>query len=121
MKDASGFQTQELLYSKPPRCRFPLTREPLGHTGPRRLPPAPTSHPAARFIEYNSVLCPESLSGLSRCLLISPSHPVRQASRQARPHPSRQPLTPLSLCSSRAREKKETATSLHPFPCHAHL
>ena len=26
--------------------------------GPRRLPPSPPNHPAARFIEHNSVLWP---------------------------------------------------------------
>ena len=50
-------QTQELLYSKPPHPRHPLRRTPGAES-----PPSPrVARPTARFIEYNSVLCPDRL------------------------------------------------------------
>jgi hypothetical protein len=59
------------------------------HTGPRRLIASPLPRAqhrgpsAARCTEDNSVLCPESLARLSRCLLIPPSRSAGQAARQA--------------------------------------
>lgn len=47
---ASGIQTQVPLYSKPPQHRYPLAQN-LRRLGPRRFPPVPPNHPAARFIE----------------------------------------------------------------------
>ena len=50
MKDASDSQPQELLSVVPPRCRIPLTREPLGKRVPAAssqdlLPQAQLSRP----------------------------------------------------------------------------
>ena len=73
MKDASGFQTQGVLYSIP--------------QGPHRHPPGPPV-----LAESNiTPLVSRSLSGLSHRLLCWPSRPASSHPvRQARPHPSRQ-------------------------------
>ena len=102
----SRFQTQELLSAVPPRCRFPLTREPSAHGSPpphrksgcRRRHTARPS--AARCTEDNSVLCPETSPRLSRSLLAAgcpdpAPPPATQCARQSLRHPSRQPRTPL--------------------------
>ena len=103
----SRFQTQELLSAVPPRCRFPLPREPSANGSPpphrksgcRRRNPARPS--AARCTEDNSVLCPETSPRLSRSLLAAgcpdpAPPPATQCSRQSLRHPSRQPLTSLA-------------------------
>jgi len=97
MKDASDSKPQELLYVKPPQCRIPLAREPSA-LGPRRLPPTPPNHPAARCFKYNSVLWPTSLSRLSRSLLHRPCAPNSGGSARASRalHPSRHTLSSLS-------------------------
>jgi len=106
MKDASRFQTQELLSSVPPRCRFPLAREPLG----TRVPAASSQascrgrytvglrRPGALKITASCVQRPlrawhESLLAAG-CSDPAPP-PATQCSRQSLRHPSRQPLTPL--------------------------
>ena len=59
-------------------------------TGPRRFLPGQPDPPAARFIEYNSVLSPGRLRGLSRRLLQTPA-PAADAPISLR-HLSRQPV-----------------------------
>ena len=83
-------QTQGVLCVVPPQHRHPLRRTP-GAGEPRRLPPAPPSHPAARFTKHNSALCPKKTASLSRSLLFPPSRSAGQCARQARRHPSRHP------------------------------
>ncbi len=100
MKECFRLQPQELLSIVPPRCRFPLTREPSAHGSPpphrmsgcRRRNTARPS--AARCTEDNSVLCPDSLAHLTRSLLAAgcpdpAPPPATQCARQSLPHPSR--------------------------------
>ena len=66
-------------------------------TGPRRLPPAPPSHPAARFTKHNRALCSKgSLACHAHCCA-DPRARSAQCARQASRHPSRHPpATPLN-------------------------
>ena len=50
--------------------------------GPRRLPPIPPNHPAARFIEYNSVLWPKRLTHCHTHCFADPRARSAQCPRQ---------------------------------------
>ena len=111
----------------PPRCRIPLTREPSAHGSPppHRKPACRgrnTGRPsAARCTKDNSVLCPETLSCLSRSLLVAGCPdpgppPSTQCPRQPLLHPSRQPLSSLLLCLVR-RARKQADTEPPPLGC----
>ena len=69
--------------------RYPLRRA----SGARVSAVSSLNRSTARFIEDNSVLCPERRPGLSRSLLVQPSRSAGQRARQAVRHPSRPPLT----------------------------
>ena len=74
--------------------------------GPRRLPPSPPDHPAARFIAYNRLLCPGGLP--RRHAPCSPDPPRPGASRApaCRHPPCRPPRTPQLRNQARKNAEK---------------
>ncbi len=69
------------LYSRP-IAPAPRVAWPPGAMGPRRLPPSPPSHPAARLNKDNSILSLQKSVHLSRSLLSRPR--ARRGSARAR-------------------------------------
>ena len=99
-----------------PWHRHPLTQDPR-MPGPRRLPPTPPNHPAARFIEYNSVLWPDRLlhcHGACEGRLQRPHPRARWGSRPkttrtapARRHPSFHPKHSAGIGNKVRRGSKD--------------
>ena len=83
---AYPFQTQEQLYSKPPRCRYPL-RGASGNGSPPS-PRVPDRRPGS--LRYNCVLCPERLvRGVTENVTDPGPHIFRATAPR---HPSRHAL-----------------------------
>ena len=83
------------------------------HAGTR----SPRRTPGVGCTKYNSVLCPPACRACHADCSPRPRarrgalDDVRHSARQARPHPSRQPLHFASVMFDQARGKKETATA----------
>lgn len=68
---------------------------------PRRFPPHPPNHPAARFIEDNSLLCPRKrIACHAACSWPRANAPTLALGRATWPCPSTAPANPASLTPS---------------------
>jgi hypothetical protein len=115
MKDASGFQTQELLSSMPPRFRHPLRRT------PGRRVPAASSQASCRGRNTVGLRRPGPLkitascvhrpSGLTRLLLAGPCAPTTPARiSRASPSASFTPTQNFAAVSFKWRARKAKTT-----------
>src|SRR5438046_449579 len=85
MKDANPLQAQARVILNAAPAPAPAPQDPRCW-GPRRFPPTPPNHPAARSIAYNRDLVPKEAASLSRCVRrrpakTPPSRSVGQAAK----------------------------------------